>query len=76
MLKYEDVFFTRTRSVFLEVEKHIEDQNFPSKKSKENDISRINFLEISFSKIDFQNKLEVLKSRDEKSNLDILSGTV
>ena len=52
--------------------KHLEDKNSSSNKSEENYISRINFLEMSFNKINFRNKLEVLKSLDEKPNLEIL----
>ena len=73
MLKYEDVFFTRTRSNFPRGgKKHLKDQNFSSNKREKNDISMTNFLDISFSKINFQKKLEVLKSRVEKPYLEIL----
>ena len=72
MLKYED-FYSRGREVFSSRwKKNLEDQIFSSNKSEENDISRINFLEISFSKINFQKRTRGLKSRDEKPNLEIL----
>ena len=50
--------FSRGRGVFSSRwKKHLEDQNFSSNKSEENDISRINFLEMTFSKINFRKYL-------------------